>query len=95
MFRHVVLLRFSDATTAKDVRAITDALEAMAAQIPGLRDYRVGADAGLVEENFHFAIVADFDAVEDYVAYRDHRDHQRVLAEVIRPHVTERTAVQM
>jgi lactoylglutathione lyase len=95
MFRHVVLLRFTDTTTARDVRTITEALNALPAHIPELRGYHFGSDAGLVEENAHFAIVADFDSIEDYFVYRDHPEHRRVLAEVIRPHVVERVAAQV
>ena len=94
MFRHIVLLRFTDDTTAKDVRALTDALNALPARIPQIRDYRIGTDLGLAEENAHFAIVADFDDVAGYVAYRDDLEHQRVIAEHIRPFLASRTAAQ-
>ena len=94
MFRHIVLLRFTDDTTAKDVRALTVALNALPSQIPQIRDYRIGTDLGLAEENAHFAIVADFDDVVGYVAYRDDPEHQRVISKLIRPFLASRTAAQ-
>ena len=94
MFRHVVLLRFTAATTAKDVRALSDALNALPARIPEIRDYRAGTDLGLAEENAHFAVVADFDDFAGYVTYRDDQEHQRVVAELIRPHLESRAAAQ-
>jgi hypothetical protein len=94
MFRHVSLLRFTDATTAMDVRAITDALHSMTARIPALREYRIGTDLGLVDDNAHYAIVADFDDFAGYVAYRDDPEHQRIIAELIRPHLASRAAAQ-
>jgi hypothetical protein len=94
VFRHVVLLRFTDVTAANDVRAITDALNTLPAQIPELRDYRIGTDLRLAEENAHFAIVADFDNVEGYAVYRDDPEHQRIIAELIRPFLASRTAAQ-
>ena len=50
-----------------------------------MRDYRIGTDLGLVEQNAHFAVVADFDDVAGYVTYRDDPEHQRIIAELIRP----------
>jgi Stress responsive A/B Barrel Domain len=94
MFRHVSLLRFTDDATTKDVRAISDALHALPARIPQLRDYRIGTDLGLVEENYHFAVVADFDDLAGYVAYRDDPEHQRILRELIRPVLAARAATQ-
>jgi hypothetical protein len=94
MFRHIVLLRFTDDTTAKDVRALTDALNALPTRIPQIRDYRIGTDLGLAEENAHFAIVADFDDFTGYAVYRDDPEHQRVIAELIRPFVASRIAAQ-
>jgi len=39
-------------------------------------------------------VVADFATVEDYVVYRDHPDHKRVVAELIVPNIAARSAVQ-
>jgi hypothetical protein len=94
MFRHVSLLRFTDETTANDVRVITEALHAMTAQIPALREYCIGTDLGLVDDNAHYAIVADFDDFGGYVTYRDDPEHQRIIAELIRPHLASRSAAQ-
>lgn len=94
MFRHVSLLTFTDETTAKDVRAITEALQGLPTRIPALRDYRIGTDAGLADGNAHFAVVADFDDVAGYVAYRDDPEHQRILAELVRPRLASRSAAQ-
>ena len=94
MFRHVVLLTFTDETTAQDVRAIVDALNALPALIPELRGYRVGTDVGLARGQRDFAVVADFDDVDGYVAYRDDPEHQRVIAELIRPRLASRVAAQ-
>jgi hypothetical protein len=94
MLRHVVLMNFADETTAKDVRTIVDALNTLPARIPALRDYRVGIDVGLAEGNAHFAVVAEFDDVAGYVTYRDDAEHQRIIAELIRPRLASRVAAQ-
>ena len=46
------------------------------------------------EGNFDYVIVGDYASVEDYVVYRDHPEHQRIIAEMIKPHVAKRAAVQ-
>ena len=63
-------------------------------RIPQIRDYRIGTDLGLAEENAHFAIVADFDDFDGYTVYRDDPEHQRMIAELIRPFLASRTAAQ-
>ena len=54
----------------------------------------IGRDLGLNEGNATFAVVADFDDVDDYLVYRDDPEHQRVIAECIAPILASRTAAQ-
>ena len=91
MFRHIALLKFTDPSA---IPAITAALATLPGVIPELREYRFGPDAGIAEGNFDLGVVADFDDVAGYEAYRDNEEHQRVLAELIRPVLSERAAVQ-
>ena len=74
--RHVVVFRFrgrGDRRAGGDHRGT-------AAPLPGRSprslSTRSGDDAGLVEGNPDFAVVADFDRRGDYVTYRDHPDHR-------------------
>lgn len=90
-FRHIVLLTFDDDC---DVDGVIEGLRSLPAQIPELRDYVVGRDAGLGEGNATVAVVADVDDEAGWVAYRDHPAHQAVIAERIRPHLVARTALQ-
>jgi hypothetical protein len=90
-FRHVVLLTLDDAC---DVDGLVDALRALPAEIPALRSYVVGRDAGLAEGNATVAVVADVDDEAGWRAYTDHPAHQQVIAECIRPHLLGRVAVQ-
>lgn len=94
MFRHVVLFRWVDGTTDEQRRAVEAELAALPAQIPALREYRFGHDAGVVEGNADFAIIADFDDADGFFAYRDHPAHQDVAARITRPLTRERTTVQ-
>ena len=94
MFRHVVMMRWTEDTTPAHVSPVMEGLGGLPAAIAEIRDYRFGPDAGINEGNFDFVVVADFESVEDYLVYRDHPVHRALIAERIVPHLAERTAVQ-
>ncbi len=94
MFRHVALFRFKSEATAEQRRAVADGLRSLRDQIPELRDYRVGPDAGISDANADFAVVADFDDADGYRVYAMHPAHEAVAAAAVRPILAERTAVQ-
>lgn len=92
--RHIVTLTFRDDTPAEQVESIADALRELPDQIPELRSCVVGVDAGLSKGNASIAVVADFDDVAGWEAYRDHPAHQAVITQRITPVLTSRSAVQ-
>ncbi len=94
MIRHVVLFRWAAEATAEQKQRVAAELGRLPALVPSLRDYRLGADLGLNPGNWDFAVAADFDDADGYLAYRDHPEHRAVVAEFIQPIVTERAAVQ-
>ena len=94
MIRHVVLFTWTtEVTTEQMERSLTRA-DALAPLMAGLRAYHAGPDAGLIPGNFDFAVVADFDDAESYLAYRDNPAHRAVIAERIRPIMAGRSALQ-
>ena len=94
MFRHMVMVRFADDTTDEQKEAVRAALLRLPELIPEVRAYRFGDDLGLRDDNFDFGITADFDDRDGFVVYRDHPDHQKVIADLITPIITARAAVQ-
>ena len=92
--RHVVVFRFAAGITDEHRDAIAAALRGLPAAIPEIAGYTVGGDAGLIDGNWDFAVVADFASVDDYVAYRDNPEHRAVIDDLIRPVVDQRAAVQ-
>jgi hypothetical protein len=94
MIRHVVMMRWAAGATAEQQQRVATELGRLPALVPSLRDYRLGADLGLNPGNFDFAVAADFDDVDGYLAYRDHPEHRAIVAEFIQPIVAERAAVQ-
>ena len=94
MIRHVVMFRWTPEATQEQKQRVTTELARLPALVPTLRAYHLGADLGLNPGNFDFAVAADFDDAEGYLAYRDHPEHRAIVAEFIQPIVTERAAVQ-
>jgi hypothetical protein len=95
MFRHVVILRWTEVATPEQRAAVPTALATLPAQIPQIRSYLVGIDAGLAPTgNSDLVVVADFDDVAGYETYRDHPVHQDLIARFIRPILESRAAVQ-
>ncbi len=94
MFRHVVLLTFRDDAPEGHVARVVEALSELPAHIPELKSYVIGTDAGVAEGNADLAVVADCDNRAGWQAYRDHPVHQQVIAELIRPYLSARSAVQ-
>ena len=94
MIRHVVAFRFNDTADADAKARIEAGLEALPGQIPEIRRYEYGPDAGLAEGNFDFVVVADFDDEAAYGRYAAHAAHQDLIRDHIRPAIAERVAVQ-
>ncbi len=88
------MFRWVEGVTAEQIGEVGEALYALPAVIPEIRSYRFGSDLGLGEHNFDFAIVADFDDIEDFRIYRDNPDHRAVSRSVIGPLISDRAAVQ-
>ncbi|MFM8237458.1 MAG: Dabb family protein [Actinomycetota bacterium] len=95
MIRHLALLTFAEATTDEQVRAIESALAGLPGRIPELVAYTFGRDLAIDAGNASFAVVAEVADEEGYAAYRDHPEHQRIIAELIRPVLAARSAIQV
>jgi hypothetical protein len=94
VLRHVVLMRWKPEASDAQKQAVREGLAALPAAIPGIRSYQFGDDAAIVDGNFEFAIVADFDSRSDFQTYVAHDVHQKLIAERIRPILQDRAAVQ-
>ena len=94
MIRHVVLFTWKDGTNEEQMLAVVEALKQLPAAIPQLRDYQFGPDLGISDDTADFAVVADCASVDDWRAYIDHPEHQRVVREVVAPIRESRIALQ-
>jgi hypothetical protein len=87
-------MRWKPGTSADQKQAVREGLSALPAEIPQIRSYQFGDDAAIVEGNFEFAIVADFENVSDFQSYAADDAHQKLIAERIRPILQDRAAAQ-
>ena len=95
MITHVVAFRWKPETTPDAIRGIEDALATLPRLVPTIESYRFGSDLGVsTPANMQFAIVATFATIDDWRAYDVHPEHDRVRADIIRPWIAERAAVQ-
>jgi hypothetical protein len=94
-FIHLANFKWTEETTAGDVERITTALTALAPGLPGVGSYRCGPDVSRTPDSYDFAVVGVFTDREHFVAYRDHPEHQRILKELILPHLANRVVVQI
>jgi hypothetical protein len=94
MLRHPVCLTWKDGTPRAAIDAVEAALTALPGRITEIRAYSLGRDAGLADGNAAFGIVADFDDADGWRVYQDDAEHQRIIVELIRPHLASRTATQ-
>jgi hypothetical protein len=94
MIKHVVVMTWSAEATAGQKEEAMAALKTLPPLMKGLSSYSCGQDAGVTDGNADFAIVAEFDDADSYVAYRDHPVHQDIIKRLIVPIATQRRAVQ-
>ena len=94
MFRHIVLLRFVDGTSAEQIAAVRDELSRLPGVIGEIRHYEIGIDKGLADGNASITVVGDFDSPEDYLVYANHPAHLALIAEQIKPILAQRSAIQ-
>lgn len=66
----------------------------VALNIEGMRDVRVGRDAGLRPGNWDFSITADFEDVGAYRAYDEDEEHNRLRREIFGPLSAEIARIQ-
>jgi hypothetical protein len=94
MLRHVVLFAWVPEATDEQKQQVIDGLRSLPPLMSGLRAFDVGPDAGLVDGNADFALVADFDDAPSYLAYRNHPTHRAIIDQVINPIIKNRVAIQ-
>jgi len=95
-FRHVVLLRFTEDATDEQRQTLVRGLDSMPEVTGAVRadGFRHGPDAGISPGNWDYVVVADFATEDEYLAYREHPDHQALIRDLLKPILADRAAIQ-
>jgi hypothetical protein len=80
MIRHTVLFKFKSDFPPADKQAWIAGLNKMNGNIPGMLRLTHGPDLFNTERSFDYAIVADFERVEDIAVYNTHPLHEPLKA---------------
>jgi hypothetical protein len=88
------LLKFKDGASDAQIDALEQAMAGLPGRLPQLVHYAYGRDLGMNDGNYDFAVVAECETDDGYLAYRDDPEHQRILRELIGPILASRAAVQ-
>jgi hypothetical protein len=95
MITHVVAFRWKPGIPAGHVELVKSQLLEFAASLPEVQSYRCGSDEGASDMgNFDFAIVAEFDTIDDWRVYDKHPRHDEIRSGVVKPWIDARAAVQ-
>lgn len=94
MFSHIVLFNWTDDATPNQINDVFANLRGLPAAIPEIRQYRFGRDAGLADDNYDAAVVADFDDEAAYRVYANHPTHKKLIENHLKPIMADRVAVQ-
>jgi hypothetical protein len=94
MIRHVAVFTWTPEATDEQKQQVAKELMTLPPLLSGLRAFHVGPDAGIIEGNFDFAVVADFDDAESYLGYRHHPAHRAIIEQVTSPITRERATIQ-
>ena len=89
------MFRWIPEATREQKEQVKEELGRLPRLIPEVRAYHIGEDLGLVGDlNFDFAVVADFDNLAGYLAYRENAEHKKIVETFVQPVVGARGAVQ-
>ena len=89
MIRHVVLMKFTDASDAPEAKT---RLEALAAGIPQIRSLEVGLDVLHTEVSYDLWLITTHDSAETLGGYQAHPVHQ-AFREWVGPRLAARAVV--
>jgi len=90
----VVTFTWKPGTTEEQIGFLAEGLATLPPRIGAIRSFDFGSDAGLVEGNADFAVVARFADGAGYREYAAHPAHRAVIEERVLPILGARMAVQ-
>ena len=94
MIRHVALFRFDDGLTADAIDALDRELGRLPSLIPAIASFSTGRNIGITSGAWDYGVVAEFASQEDYLTYAQDPDHLDIIANVVKPLITDAARIQ-
>lgn len=94
VLRHVVLFKFTDASTPEDIKKVEDAFGALKGKISLIKDYEWGTNSSPenLNQGLTHCFFVTFHSDKDRDDYLVHPDHQ-AFVEVLKPHLDKVTVI--
>lgn len=90
---HVVTLTFQPDAAGTVIPNLKAALDGLAREVDAV-SFQHGRDLHIRDGNADYAITAIFNDENTFRAYIDSPNHQRIIRELVTPHLQARSAVQ-
>jgi hypothetical protein len=94
MIRHVALFHFDDGVTADAIDALDRELGRLPSLIPTIASFATGRNIGITSGAWDYGVVAEFASQEDYQTYAQDPDHLDIIANVVKPLITDAARIQ-
>ena len=96
MLKHIVFWRFADSacglTKQENMDIVKEGLLALMGKVASLRSEEVGQDVLHSDASYDMCLICTFDDMPGFIEYRDHPEHQKVLA-YIKQVITDRKVI--
>lgn len=85
MIEHLVLFKVKPGTPATETERMINALRSLKTKVPGIRELTCGANTSERSQGYTHGLFVRFATQNDLASYITHAEHQRAVAECIRP----------
>ena len=92
--RHVALLRWAEHVDDAHIDRVREAFDDLAESAAGVQRFTHGVDVGVSDESYDYVVVADFESVVEWRAFRESTAYVLLDAELLAGHVVERAGGQ-
>lgn len=85
MVEHIVLFKWKDTATPKQIEAVMEGLNGLKDKIPGIVDLSCGKNFTDRGQGFEYGLVVRFRDRDALEAYQPHPEHQKIVQNLIQP----------
>jgi len=85
MIEHLVLFKVKVEVSAADAEKMVQGLRSLVGRVTSIQELRCGTNFSNRNQGFTHGLLVRFRSRSDLDAYVDHPEHQRVVAECVRP----------